>query len=123
MGPDCEVVVSPLNQLALRGEVNLIRYLHHTLYPTPADIITETKLDNLLDICHRLIHARTIKEKQSLIRAINALLGKSTWLGGDTMDVADIAAWSAIQNTENVELTQNMKKWQERCKGAIGLCK
>uniref|UniRef100_A0A1B6DMX2 AIMP2 thioredoxin-like domain-containing protein n=1 Tax=Clastoptera arizonana TaxID=38151 RepID=A0A1B6DMX2_9HEMI len=121
VGPDCEVVISPINQLALRGEVNLLRYLHHTLYPA-TDILTETKVDYLLDACHRLIFAKTMKEKQSLIKTINATLGKQVWLGGNEVGIMDVAAWSAIKNVEKIELTQNMQKWMNRCKESFEIC-
>lgn len=119
---DCEFIVSPLNQCGIRGEVNLLRFLHRCMQPKN-DIIEETKLDTILDTCHRLTHSRTVREKQAMIRSLNAALGKSDWLGGEAMNVADIAAWSAVSNCKDMELTKNMSKWMVRCSVAAGLCK
>uniref|UniRef100_A0A1B6JPP6 AIMP2 thioredoxin-like domain-containing protein n=2 Tax=Homalodisca liturata TaxID=320908 RepID=A0A1B6JPP6_9HEMI len=122
MGQDCELVISPLSHCAIRGEVNLLRYLYRTISTPSDDLLSDLKLDSTLDICHRLVHARTLRDKQLQVRALNARLGKSTWLGGEEMGIADLAAWSALRTVSKVDLSQNMSKWQSRCCAAIGVC-
>uniref|UniRef100_A0A1B6M7B0 AIMP2 thioredoxin-like domain-containing protein n=1 Tax=Graphocephala atropunctata TaxID=36148 RepID=A0A1B6M7B0_9HEMI len=120
MGRDCELVISPLSHCPIRGEVNLLRYLYRTV-SSAHDLLDDIKLDSTLDICHQLAHARTLRDKQLQVRALNARLGKSTWLGGEVMGVADLAAWSALRSVSKVELSQNMSKWQSRCCAVIGV--
>lgn len=120
VSPDCEFMVSPLNQCSIRGEVNLLRFLHRCMQPKH-DIVQETKLDSILDTCHRLTHSRTVREKQAMIRSLNATLGKSDWLGGEAMSITDVAAWSAVSNCKDMELTKNMTKWMQRCSVAAGI--
>ncbi|RZF35526.1 hypothetical protein LSTR_LSTR010217 [Laodelphax striatellus] len=122
-GPDCELIISPLHHTAIRGEVNLLRYLERHLSPVDSqDAIAATRLDSLLDRCHCLRHATTAKEKKSIVKALNAALGKGAWIGGTKeMGVADVALWSVLRCDRELELTQSLTKWVERCNGAIGI--
>ncbi|XP_075219977.1 aaRS-interacting multifunctional protein 2 isoform X2 [Lycorma delicatula] len=120
IGRDCEFIVSPINHCTVNGEVNILRFLHRQLNPD-ADILEETKLDEFLDCCYCLTHVNSQKEKLSILRKMNATLGKSEWFFGDVITVCDLAAWSSIRNVENLELTQKMSKWLKQCDQLIGV--
>lgn len=122
VGPDCELVVSPLTHCPIRGEVNLLRYLKRSLTATQ-DPVSEVQLDSLLDVCHRLSHAHTVRDKQLAVRTLNTRLGQAPWLLGEVLSVADVAAWSALRVISGVELSQNMSKWQSRSEYAFGVGK
>ncbi|XP_039292671.1 aminoacyl tRNA synthase complex-interacting multifunctional protein 2 [Nilaparvata lugens] len=119
-GPDLELITSPLHHTAIRGEVNLLRYLHRHLQ-SHDDTVAATRLDSLLDRCHGLRHASTAKEKKAGVKAANAALGKGQWLGGGEMGVADVALWSVVKCDGDLELTQSLQKWVDRCNNAIGI--
>jgi len=120
MGPDCELAVSPVSHSRIRGEINVLRFLHRSIYGF-SDPIDDVQLDHILDVCHRLAHSHTLRDKQMNVRALNALLGRSRWLGGDNMSVADVAAWSVIKSTPGVELSQNMTRWNTLCAQAFDI--
>lgn len=122
VGPDCELVVSPLTHCPIRGEVNLLRYLNRSL-TAPQDPVSEVQLDSLLDVCHRLGHAHTVRDKQLAVRTLNTRLGQAPWLLGEVLSLADVAAWSALRAISGVELSQNMSKWQSRSEYAFGVGK
>lgn len=122
VGPDCELVVSPLTHCPIRGEVNLLRYLNRSL-TAPQDPVSEVQLDSLLDVCYRLSHAHTVRDKQLAVRTLNTRLGQAQWLLGEVLSLADVAAWSALRAISGVELSQNMSKWQSRSEYAFGVGK
>lgn len=114
VGTDCETVFSPVSHSPIRGEVNLLRYLHRTINPIN-DVIAELKQDNILDLCHRLNHVKTVHDRKILVKMLNARLGKSSWFGGDKLTVADVAVWSTLRSLHGIDFTQNITKWQSRC--------
>ncbi|XP_054275162.1 aminoacyl tRNA synthase complex-interacting multifunctional protein 2 isoform X3 [Macrosteles quadrilineatus] len=118
MGPDCELVVSPISHCPIRGEVNVLRFLHRSINGS-GDPISDTQLDHILDVCHRLTHAQSQRDRQVNVRMLNSLLGRSSWLGGEKVSVADVAAWSAIKRSPGIDLSQNMARWNDQCTQAF----
>ena len=83
VGRECEVMVSPLTQTVIRGEVNLLRYLARLL-PTLLKYETEPSLhclDSLLDSVSSLSWASP-RDRLPLLRALAANLSKSQYLAG-----------------------------------------
>lgn len=111
---DCEVMVSPLLQAAIVGEVNLIRYLGRLLSPSyeSADAASVTEVDRWLSLAHHgLIHGKN-KEQQAVLKALNAQLGKTPYVLGPAPGLADIALWSALLQTNlSSGAPGNVNKW------------
>uniref|UniRef100_A0A023GKW9 Putative aminoacyl trna synthetase complex-interacting multifunctional protein 2 n=1 Tax=Amblyomma triste TaxID=251400 RepID=A0A023GKW9_AMBTT len=111
---DCEVMVSPLLQTAIVGEVNLIRYLGRLLSPSyeSADAASVTDVDHWLSLAHHgVIHGKN-KEQQAVLKALNAQLGKTPYILGSTPGLADIALWSALlQANLSSGAPSNVKTW------------
>ena len=110
-------MVSPGLQTAIEGEANVARYLARLLTPAydSVDIHTLMEIDNHLDNARQLIHGKD-KEKAAVIKTLNATLGKSKWLVGDSCTLADIVLWSAIQQSKQVSSAPGIvKKWIESC--------
>ena len=83
VGRECEVMVSPLTQTTIRGEVNLLRYLARLL---PAvlryeDLPGLQSLDSILDSVSSLLWA-TPRDRQPLLRSVTANLSKSQYVAG-----------------------------------------
>lgn len=118
---DTELVIHPVKQIAIKGEINILRYLGRLGlsslgYPSD-DVVTTIQIDNVLDTCHRLLHVRTAKEKTSIYRNLNAKLGKGSYFGGENVNIIDIAAWSVLKQAcanPGSDLTQNLVKWFQR---------
>lgn len=122
VGAETELVINPVRHTTIRGEANILRFLsrvgpRNLSYENGSDLNSITLLDEVLDNCQRLARTRTVKEKQALIRTLNASLGKSEWMCGQpSISVVDIAVWSVIkQSGQLASLTQALAKWMERC--------
>lgn len=130
VGPDTELVVSPMKHITIKGEVNILRYLSRLgppkfNYELDNDPATSARLDDLLDTCYSLARCSTVKEQQSLIRALNSYLGKSQFMaGGDRISVADVAVWSVLRQIDvqpQRALSSNMNKWLHDCSQLLGI--
>ena len=112
------LMVSPGSQLAIQGEANVARYLARLLTPAydSADITTATEIDHYVDMATQLASGKD-KEKASVIKTLNAKLGKSnTWLVGDNLSLADIVLWSAMhQGNQVTTASGNVKRWLDVC--------
>ena len=126
VGPNTELMVSPVKHTAIKGEVNILRYLSRLgppkyNYELNNEPMLSAKIDAILDTCYNIAHCRTAKEKQSLIRALNSHLGKNQYLaGGIDISIADIAAWSVLKQIDAQNLTNNMTSWLQRCSQQVG---
>lgn len=107
-----------MKQLPIRGEVNILRHfarlgMKPLDYPSE-DAVTTVQTDAVLDICHRLLHVRTVKEKTALFRNLNAKLGRASYFGGEDINISDIAAWSVLKQVRvnpKQDLSQNVASW------------
>ncbi|KAH7943566.1 aminoacyl tRNA synthase complex-interacting multifunctional protein 2 [Rhipicephalus sanguineus] len=111
---NCEVMVSPVIQAAIVGEVNLIRYLGRLLSPSyeSGDAVTATEVDYWLSLAHHgVIHGKN-KEQQAVLKSLNAQLGRTPYVLGSVPGLADIALWSALlQSNLACGAPNNVKKW------------
>lgn len=69
VGAETELVTNPVKHTAIRGEMNILRFLSRVgpgnlSYENSADLIQVARLDEVLDNCQRLVRSRTVKEKQ-----------------------------------------------------------
>lgn len=113
---DCELMVNPLLQVAITGEVNLIRYLGRHLQPSyeSSEPLEATELDYWLDQAHHgLVHGKA-KEQQGVLKALNVQLGKSSYVLGSSVGLADIALWSVLLQTGlESGAPSNVKRWMK----------
>lgn len=111
---DCEVMVSPLLQAAIVGEVNFIRYLGRLLNPSyeALDAGSATEVDHWLSqVHHGILHGKN-KEQQAVLKALNTQLGKTPYVQGSQPGLADIALWSALLRMRlSSGAPSNVKKW------------
>ena len=112
------IMVNPGSQLTIHGEANVARYLARLLTPAydSGDITKATEIDYYVDMATQLAHGKD-KEKASVIRTLNAKLGKSnTWLVGDKLSLADVVLWSAMhQGNQVTTASGNVKWWLDAC--------
>ena len=129
MGPDTELVVSPIKHTAIKGEINILRYLSRLgpaayNYELSSDPATSSRLDGLLDACYTLTQCRTVKERQLAICALGGYLGKAQFLaGGGGISIADIAVWSVLKQLDvqlQRDMSNNTKEWLQHCSQLLG---
>ena len=111
------MMVSPHNQTCVEGESNVARYLARILNPAydSMDAITATNIDQWLDQASQFVFGSN-KERSAVLRSMNAQLGKSKWLVGGHLSLADIVMWSAVQQTgQSDTVPGNVKQWVQTC--------
>ncbi|KAJ1520258.1 hypothetical protein ONE63_004463 [Megalurothrips usitatus] len=125
VGAETELVINPFKFTTVRGETNILRFLSRVgpsnfAYESGSDLSRVAQFDEVLDNCQRLARSHTVKEKQAIIRTFNASLGKSEWIFGPQLSIADIAVWSVLKQQEPAAaLTQTLSKWMERCNSML----
>ncbi|XP_076366672.1 aaRS-interacting multifunctional protein 2 isoform X4 [Tachypleus tridentatus] len=114
VGKDPELMVSPVKQSSILGEVNIVRYLGRFVTPgyDEGDPVIATEIDFFLEIIHSAFTNGNNKEKQGVLKTANIKLGKQTFLVGSELTIADVMLWSAIvQHKMEHDLPSNVKKW------------
>ncbi|KAL8593204.1 hypothetical protein ACOMHN_009859 [Nucella lapillus] len=112
------LMVSPTQQTCIQGEANIARYLSRLMRPSyeEADIKSATQVDEVLDLAQLQMIEGSNKERSAALRTLNATLGKSSWLVGKEMTLADIVTWSAVQGMKLAsDAPANVKKWLKQC--------
>merc|ERR1719341_1120846 len=109
---DCQLLVSPLTQSPIRGEVNLLRYLAR-LYPTVLSYEDSSAQDEYLDNVHRLYWGGARSRAGTLHQLTSNISGKEN-LAGPKPGPSDLALFSAIVNLKlQGDLSSEAKKWFE----------
>lgn len=113
VGPECELMVSPVSQSFIRGEVNIIRYFAR-LFPAVLQYEADpsvTAVDNLLDSVTSLLWAQP-KDRQPILRPLAVNLARMEYLCSNKFGIADLALFSALKqlNLEK-DLQPELKKW------------
>lgn len=115
-GIDPVMIIDPTVHSAIKGEVNIARYFFRLL-GRYGEAPESTLVDHLLDTIHASILYGNNKEMQSVVRQLNAKLGKNKWLASqDAPTVADAVAWSFFQRSDLAAgSSANVAKWLANC--------
>ena len=73
-----------------------------------------TEMDQWINALSMQLLAGSSKERQSVIKTLNVHFGKSRWLVGDQISLADIVAFSLLTNQQvlsEVKLQKNVTEW------------
>lgn len=107
--------------LPIIGESNILRYLarigpNEYNYETNGSNCNE--IDSQLDLSELLLAAATAKDRQVILKSLNAALGKSEYFGGNEPRVNDLGLASAVlQSTAEKELPPALLKWSRKVVG------
>lgn len=92
------------------------RYLGRLLDPSYESLgpVEATEVDHWLDQAHHgLLHGKN-KERQAVLKALNAQLGNSPYVLGSSPSLADIALWSAVLQLDLLSgAPSNVKRWMK----------
>ena len=113
VGKDCELMVSPISQSLIRGEVNLIRFFAR-MFPAIFSYETSSSaaiIDSLLDNVTSLLWSSP-KNRQSLLRPLAVNLCQTSYLSGDSLGIADLALFSTIKQLGlDKDLQPELRNW------------
>lgn len=99
----------------IEGEGNIARFLF-SLFGQKYNAITSTLIDSWVDTAIFQLKEGSSKEKGAVLRSMNAALGKTSWLVGNELTVADIVAWCVLQQTGSANAAPaNVQKWMKSC--------
>ncbi|XP_030434103.1 aminoacyl tRNA synthase complex-interacting multifunctional protein 2 isoform X2 [Gopherus evgoodei] len=99
----------------IEGEGNIARFLF-SLFGQKHNAVTSTLIDSWVDTAIFQLKEGSNKEKAAVLRSMNTTLGKTSWLGGNELTVADIVAWCALQQTScSNAVPANVQKWMKSC--------
>nr|XP_005304758.1 aminoacyl tRNA synthase complex-interacting multifunctional protein 2 isoform X1 [Chrysemys picta bellii] len=99
----------------IEGEGNIARFLF-SLFGQKHNAVTSTLIDSWVDTAIFQLKEGSNKEKAAVLRSMNTTLGKTSWLGGNELTVADIVAWCALQQTSSSNaVPANVQKWMKSC--------
>lgn len=99
----------------IEGEGNIARFLF-SLLGQKHNAVTATLIDSWVDTAIFQLKEGSSKEKAAVLRAMNATLGKTSWLVGNELTVADIVAWCALQQAGSANtVPSNVQKWLKSC--------
>ena len=113
------MMVSPKSHSPICGEASIARHLARLLSPAydSNSVDVATRIDTWIDLAVTLANGNN-KEKAAVVRNLNSALGKSDWLVGGQLTVADVMMWSAMQRSKQAQsATGNVKKWLDTCNG------
>jgi len=109
---DCQLLVSPLTQLPIRGEVNLLRYIAR-LYPNVLSYEGPscTTQDEFLDNVHRLYWGGA-RSRAATFHQLTSNLSATKNLAGVKPGASDLALFSAVVNLKlQGDLSSEAKNW------------
>ncbi|XP_068063080.1 aminoacyl tRNA synthase complex-interacting multifunctional protein 2 [Anomalospiza imberbis] len=99
----------------IEGEGNIARFLF-SLFGQKYSAVTSTLIDSWVDTAIFQLKEGSSKERGAVLRSMNAALGKSSWLVGNELTLADVVAWCALQQTGTANTAPaNVQKWMKSC--------
>ncbi|XP_018422331.1 PREDICTED: aminoacyl tRNA synthase complex-interacting multifunctional protein 2 isoform X1 [Nanorana parkeri] len=113
--PKPQMKFSIQNMCPIEGEGNIARFLF-SLLGNSFNAVTATLIDSWVDTAIFQLKEGSSKEKAAVLRAMNSALGKSPWLVGNELTIADIVSWCAIQQSgSSTAIPANVEKWMKSC--------
>jgi len=123
VGRDCELMVSPLTQTLIRGEVNILRYIAR-LFPTLVlyeNLTNISSVDSMLDSVSSLLWVQP-RDRQPLMRTLVTQLGRSTYLAGEQVSITDLALYSVVRQLGlDKELQPELARWFTKAANHLGV--
>jgi len=110
---DCELMISPLTQSVIKGEVNILRYFARVfddefMYESSPNCAA---IDCMLDTISSLPYSIP-KNRPPMLRSVTTGLSKSANLTGEDITIADLALFSYLKQADQAkDLHATVKKW------------
>ncbi|XP_006859820.1 PREDICTED: aminoacyl tRNA synthase complex-interacting multifunctional protein 2 [Chrysochloris asiatica] len=114
--PKIQMKFSVQTMCPIEGEGNIARFLF-SLFGQKHNAVNLTLIDSWVDVAIFQLKEGSSKEKAAVFRSMNSALGKSPWLVGNELTVADVVLWSVLQQSGGASGTvpANVQKWMKSC--------
>lgn len=112
------MVAKPNRQTQILGIANISRYLSRQFCPELYESLgpkTSSIIDSWMDsITLSYLHG-SAKEKASVLRRMNSVLGSSNFLTSAQSNLADLVVYGILSNQAGLKFGGNVKEWMVRC--------
>lgn len=114
--PKTQMKFSVQTMCPIEGEGNIARFLF-SLFGQKHNAVNSTLIDSWVDIAIFQLKEGSSKEKAAVFRSMNSALGRSPWLVGNELTVADVMLWSVLQQTGGCSAAApaNVQRWLRSC--------
>ncbi|KAK1343588.1 hypothetical protein QTO34_016368 [Cnephaeus nilssonii] len=114
--PKTQMKFSVQRMCPIEGEGNIARFLF-SLFGQKHNAVNLTLIDSWVDVAIFQLKEGSSKEKAAVFGSMNSALGKSPWLVGNELTVADVVLWSVLQQAGGcgVPVPANVQKWMRAC--------
>jgi aminoacyl tRNA synthase complex-interacting multifunctional protein 2 len=103
----------------IEGEGNIARFLF-SLFGQKHSAVNSTLIDSWVDVAIFQLKEGSSKERAVVFRSMNSALGKSPWLVGNELTVADVVLWSVLQQTAGCgAVPAHVQRWLRSCENLV----
>lgn len=114
--PKTQMKFSVQTMCPVEGEGNVARFLFGLLSPGPSDAAAATLSDGWVDTALFQLSEGGAKERAAVLRSLNAALGRSPWLVGAELSLADIVCACCVQQSGSApSAPPNVQRWLKSC--------
>ncbi|XP_051877101.1 aminoacyl tRNA synthase complex-interacting multifunctional protein 2 [Pristis pectinata] len=99
---------------SIEGEGNIARFLF-ALLGHKYDVVTSTQIDSWVDIAIFQLKKGSSKEKAAVLRSLNSALGKSPWVVGVDLTLADVVLYCVLLEMGFEDIPANIQRWVKCC--------
>ncbi|KAM5301959.1 aminoacyl tRNA synthase complex-interacting multifunctional protein 2 [Glossophaga mutica] len=114
--PKTQMKFSVQRMCPIEGEGNIARFLF-SLFGQKHNAVNLTLIDSWVDAAVLQLKEGSSREKAAVLCSVNSALGKSPWLVGSELTVADVVLWSALRQSGgcSVPVPANVQRWMRAC--------
>ncbi|XP_026020919.1 aminoacyl tRNA synthase complex-interacting multifunctional protein 2 isoform X1 [Astatotilapia calliptera] len=114
--PKPQMKFSIKNMCPIEGEGNIARFLFKLLAPYPSDPAVATLVDSWVDTAFFQLAEGSVKERSTVLRALNSTLGSNPWLAGPEFSLADVACYCCVLQSGSASSSPaNVQRWIKSC--------
>jgi aminoacyl tRNA synthase complex-interacting multifunctional protein 2 len=117
--PKTQMKFSVQTMCPIEGEGNIARFLF-SLFGQKHSAVNSTLIDSWVDVAIFQLKEGSSKERAVVFRSMNSALGKSPWLVGNELTVADVVLWSVLQQTAGCgAVPAHVQRWLRSCENLV----
>ncbi|RVE69449.1 hypothetical protein OJAV_G00077920 [Oryzias javanicus] len=118
--PKLQMKFSVRNMCPIDGEANVARFLFKLLAPYSSDPALATLVDSWVDAAFFQLAEGSSEERAAALRDLGSTLGRSAWLSGPELSLADVACYCCVlQSGSAPSAPASVQRWIKSC-GNLG---
>lgn len=114
--PKLQMKFSVRNMCPIDGEANVARFFFKLLAPHPSEPALATLVDSWVDTAFFHLAEGSSEERAAALRDLGSALGRSAWLSGPELSLADVACYCCVlQSGSAPSAPANVRRWIKSC--------